>query len=125
MRLIACQLSEANNTKHMDSQEVTDILVSSSTQRQCQTYINKWFEFPAGRDCDPFTPDVAIILEFMAKYYNEGASYSTINTIRSALSTFITIEGHPVGSVNIVRRFVRGIFQLRPSLPKKQCNLGP
>ena len=66
MRLVACQLSEANNTKHVDLQEVTDILVSSSTQRQYQTYINKWFEFPAGRDCDPFTPDVAIILEFMA-----------------------------------------------------------
>ena len=61
----------------------------------------------------------------MAKYYNEGASYSTINTITSALSKFITIEGHPVGSVNIVRRFVIGIFQLRPSLPKNNVTLDP
>ncbi|CAC5417746.1 unnamed protein product [Mytilus coruscus] len=48
-----------------------------------------------------------------------GIGYSGLNTARSALSSFMTLNGHDsIGKHNLVKRFMRGIFQLRPSLPR-------
>ena len=59
-------------------------------------------------------------IEFLTKLYhdtNEG--YSTINTARSALSLIIEpVDGYTFGKQPLVRRFVRGIFKLRPPLPR-------
>ena len=43
-----------------------------------------------------------------------------MNTARAALSTFIFINGKPVGSQPLVIRYLKGVFALRPSLPKYQ-----
>lgn len=51
--------------------------------------------------------------------YEGGAGYSNINTARSFLSSFLEMVG-TVNSVNsaLVKRFMRGIYNLRPSLPR-------
>ena len=46
--------------------------------------------------------------------YNQGLSYSTINTARSALSSILNIEGPtPFGSHPLVMRFLNGVYETR------------
>lgn len=58
------------------------------------------------------------MLEFLTEQFHLGIGYSAISTVRSALSTFISLEGYPAGSHPLIRRFLRGVFNLRPALPK-------
>ena len=51
----------------------------------------------------------------------QSVGYSCVNTARSALSTFIYIEGVPVGQHNIVKRYLKGVFNLKPALPRYQA----
>ncbi|CAB4001734.1 Hypothetical predicted protein [Paramuricea clavata] len=51
--------------------------------------------------------------------YEKGAGYSTMNTARSALSCLVApIDNYPMGAHLTVRRFLKGIFQLRPATPR-------
>ena len=51
--------------------------------------------------------------------YDSGASYSTINLIRSAISKFHEgYLGKPAGEHPLVSEAVRAVFRLRPPLPK-------
>ena len=44
--------------------------------------------------------------------------YSVINTARSALPTFITIDNYTVGMHPLVCRYLKGVFNEFPVLPK-------
>ena len=41
-----------------------------------------------------------------------------MNTARSSLSTFINIDGEPVGQHPVITRFMKGVFNIKPALPK-------
>ena len=54
--------------------------------------------------------------------YNQGLSYSTKNTARSAISSIITVDsGEHFGSHPLVIRFFKGIYELRKPQPKYSC----
>ena len=57
-------------------------------------------------------------MEFLTVIYNTGVGYSAINSARSALSTFISVEGFTAGNHPIVKRFAKGVFNLRPAIPR-------
>ena len=57
--------------------------------------------------------------------YSKGNSYSSLNTARSALSSFIVIDQRPVGEHPLVIRLLKGFFNLRPCLPKSTCIWNP
>ena len=44
--------------------------------------------------------------------------YSAVNTARSALSTFITIDGVKAGAHPLISRFMTGVFNQNPALPR-------
>ena len=53
------------------------------------------------------------------RLFNQGLSYSTLNTARSALSTIIIMEGGECfGTNHIVTRFMKGVFESRRPKPK-------
>ena len=52
------------------------------------------------------------ILEFL--YTQLHLSYSSLNTARSALSCFLTINNHPVEKHPLVCRFLKGAFEKKP-----------
>ena len=63
-----------------------------------------------------------MILEFLTELYHLGLGYSSINTARSALSSFLSeIRGYSAGNLPLVKRLLKGIFQLRPSVPRYNC----
>ena len=57
-------------------------------------------------------------MEFLYHQYENGLSYSGINTARSALSTVIFLpDGGSFGNHPLVSRFLKGVYESRPSLP--------
>ena len=55
----------------------------------------------------------------MNSLHERGLSYSSINSARSALSAFIVLkDGSNVGTNSFVTRFLKGIFNIKPPLPR-------
>ena len=103
------------------STEITNILVNSwrtGTQSRYGTYIREWFGFCIKQQIDPMHPNIIKVLEFLHSLKMRNVGYSVINTIRSALSTFITIDNHTVGMHALVCRYLKGVFNEFPVLPK-------
>ena len=68
---------------------------------------------------DPLYPHVNDVLEFLQELYERGLGYSCLNTARSALSSFIVLDGNvTVGNHPLVQRFLKGVFQTRPAFPR-------
>ncbi|XP_064637118.1 uncharacterized protein LOC135493595 [Lineus longissimus] len=88
------------------------------TKKQYNGYLLKWFTFCNERNCDPMVPDVNLALRFPTSLYKKGLGYSAINTAGCALSGIITVDGKPFGTIYVVNKFMRGLFNLRPALPK-------
>ena len=66
-----------------------------------------------------FEPDIGKVIEFLTELFHTGIEYSAINTARSALSSIILLPGErPVGEHPLICRFLKGVFELRPALPK-------
>lgn len=58
-------------------------------------------------------------MTFLTQLYDLGISYSGINTAKSMLSTmFQIIHKRDIGNEVLIKRFMKGIFHLRPVLPK-------
>ena len=66
---------------------------------------------------DIFSNRVQNVLDFLSKLFSDGHSYNQINTASSALSSIITINKLPCGKHPDVKRFMKGIFELRPKFP--------
>lgn len=68
---------------------------------------------------DPISPRVNEIINYFAHLFHAGKSYSTLCMTRSALSSYVCIDGKTdcLGSLTQVRRFMKGVFESRPSLP--------
>ena len=59
------------------------------------------------------------MLHFLTELFEDNCGYSALNTTRSALSTFIVLPGNiSVGNHPLVTRFMKGVFQSRPTFPK-------
>ena len=55
----------------------------------------------------------------MTELYHSGLGYSGLNTARCALSTFLQFDNNiSIGSHPLVKRFFKGVFILRPALPR-------
>ena len=66
----------------------------------------------------PLSATVEEGANFLAILYDEGIGYSALNTTRSALSTVFTLQNnHTFGTHPLVTRFMKGVFETRPSLP--------
>ena len=57
----------------------------------------------------------------LSMLYGKGSSYSTINTALSMLSFILQFNSNlslPFGQLPVVKRFMKGIFEPRPALPR-------
>ena len=64
------------------------------------------------------SPNVSDIMNFLTHCFKTGLGYSAINTIRSALSTFIYIDNITAGAHPLVVQLMKGIFASRPALSR-------
>ena len=90
--------------KSLESKNISglsaDIILASwrsGTQKQYQTYINKWLDCCCEMEVDSLHPSVADVIQFLTTLFENNLSYSSLNTARSALSTIITVDGMSIG----------------------------
>ena len=72
--------------------------------------------FCSSRQIAPCSPNLTAVLEFLHGLLR--MSYSTLNSARSALSCFVSVDGLPVGQHPVVCRFLKGAFQQKPPSKK-------
>lgn len=63
-----------------------------------------------------------MILNFLTAQYKAGASFSTLNTLRSALALIL---GKQLSDDHRISRFFKGVFKTKPSLPRYQSTWDP
>ena len=104
------------------SERAQEIILQSwreGSQKQYRTYFQKLTTFSSGRGIDPIQP--AISEDFLTELFDSGLGYSGLNTARCALSSVIHLDGNKtVGSHPLVNRFLKAVFNARPSVPRYQ-----
>ena len=90
-----------------------------STKKQYRTYLTRWKQFCAERNINWSNATVEQGIDFLANLFEQELSYSAINTARSALSVILTPkDGTSFGENRLVCRFLKGVFEIKPALPK-------
>ena len=116
LRLIACKLSgmPSASSRFLDmlprqSLVAGDLLRGDSISQQ----IGKWLHFCTNRKIDPLQAAVSEGINFLQDEFASGASYSSLNTARSALSFILPVHGHSVtfGMDHLVRKSFRGVLK--------------
>ena len=106
------------------SESATSLILQSwrrGTQQQYKPFIAKWQQYCSQRKINPFSATLEHGINFLAELYQTGIGYSALNTARCALSTIcFTSEHYTFGQHPLVCRFLKGIFECRPSLPRYQ-----
>ena len=100
------------------SKPAAEIILASwrTSTRKCYTSaLGKWVHFCSRRNTHPLRAGVTTILDFLTTQFLSGSQYSNLNTAQSALSAVHPpIDGIPVGSHPLVKRLMKGTFNLRP-----------
>ena len=119
------------------SSDASHLLMSSwrePTQKAYNTYVAKWNQYTSQHQIAVSAPKLPHVINFLTDLFKNGASYSAINTTRSALSAILpsalsAILPHtpsgPVGAHPDVCRLLKGVFEQRPALPKIRGHMGP
>ena len=103
------------------SKPAQEILLASwrpGTLKQYDSYLHRWAKFCHDNEINVYQPRVEQVVEFLTHLFQTGLGYSAINTARSALSSIVTLGHVPLGEHPMIKRFLKGIFELRLSLPK-------
>ena len=102
------------------SQEIIETSWRNSTTKQYNVYLLKWIDFAKTHSINVISPTIAQVLNFLTHLFDSGLGYSALNTAMSALSSTVTLhkEPHLVGEHPLVQRFMKAVFQSRPSLPR-------
>ena len=84
---------------------------AGGTLRSRNTRVSsRWLDYCSRRQINPILTDVVTVLEFIYELYNQGKSYSLLNTTRSALSSFVLLlDGKDLGSHPLISRFLKGV----------------
>lgn len=96
--------------------------LSVSTLQQYNTAYKQWVQFCNKSKIDWSKTTTPILLGFLTQMFEKGASYGTLNSTRSALSL---IFGKQLCNNDYITRFFKGIFKIKPNLPKYQFSWDP
>ena len=81
-------------------------------------YIKQWLRFCQRSGHAASSPSAGSLIAFLLELHREGRAYLTINSARSAISTLYSLDGNRLGEHPIVRRFMTGVRNLTPPVPK-------
>ena len=104
------------------SDEIAETIIQSwrpNTKCKYDTYRKQWLQFCSQRMCDPMCPTLVTVLEFLHVLRKINLGYSVLNSARGMLSSFATIEGYDAGKHPLVCRYMKGVYNSNPSLPKR------
>lgn len=76
-------------------------------------------QFCSKKQINPFKANINNVLSFLTDLFKSGLGYSSINTARCALSSYFSLDNSVNISSNVlVKRFMKGVYTLRPALPR-------
>ena len=122
LQLLACKVSgNILLTAKFQKTLPRDVLMHSwrpSTHKQYDAYTKKWTTFCLQRKINSREPNVNDVFTFLHEFPKRKLSYSTINTARSVLSSYLmvfrfhgtlyTVSTHP-----FVIRYLKGVLNCR------------
>ena len=79
--------------------------------------VQRWLGYCRRRGYHTQHPTAGEVLDFLHALFAQGLGYSAINSHRSALSSIGPGVGR-IGEHNLVSRFMKGVFNLRPPQPR-------
>ena len=84
-------------------------------------YIKKWCKFASCYKVSSFETPIQVALAFLTSFVRQEKSFNQICMARSALSSVINQEQNvSFGDIPTVKRYIKGIFENSPTLPKFQ-----
>lgn len=89
--------------------------LASTTRKQYSTALNSWLLFCNENNVLAFNPKASELLQCLYQQFELGASYGTLNSLRSAVSV---ISESKIGDHPDVCRFLKGVFRSRPPRPR-------
>ena len=102
-----------------EAQEILEASWRPSARKRYAGHLQQFTQYCHQRNVDPFQTTTKIGIEHLTNYFHTGVGYSSVNTVRSLLSTIIKTENEmPFREFPLVYRFLKGIFDLRPALPR-------
>ncbi|XP_064211184.1 uncharacterized protein LOC135265490 [Tribolium castaneum] len=96
--------------------------IAPSTLKQYSSSLKRWWSFCHQNRIDIYTFNVTKILDFLTELFSSGSNYGTINSARSALALLISPE---VGTDFRIKRFFKGVENLRPGRPRYEITWDP
>jgi len=71
------------------------------------------------KQIDPVSATVPQVLDFLVEKYETGVGYGGLNTAKSSLSNVLKpVNGLMFGAQQNVKRFLKGVYEARPSNPR-------
>ena len=102
--------------------DTVDILMTSWRKGTFSNYslsMNKWFNFASYNKVSPVEPPVQVALASLISLVRQIKSFNQICMARSALPSVINQQQNvSFGNIPIVKRYMKGIFESNPTLPK-------
>lgn len=95
--------------------------LSNSTIKQYNVSLKKWWNFCLKNKMEIFHSDSKQVIRFLNLCLTEGASYNSLNAHLSAIKLISNISG----DMEILKRFLKGSFRLKPSFPRYQETWDP
>ena len=90
-----------------------------TTGKQHNSYLSRWALYFHTKHINMNQVTVYDGMEFLTSLYQQGLGYRTINSAHSALSAAINQEDKTTfRDHSLVTHFLKGIFELKPSLPR-------
>lgn len=96
--------------------------LSPSSLKQYNVALKKWWIYCFQHKLEFYTASVPTLLKFLTEQLKAGSSYSSLNTYRSALAL---IYGKEFSEGDLVTRFFKGVYRIKPSLPKYSTTWDP
>ena len=93
--------------------------LSDGTKNGYKYAFSKFVAFCSGNNYCPKTCGPEIIAQYLKQLFDDGASYSSVNLARSAISkNHDGFYGNSAGSHKLISTAVKAVFRMRPPLPK-------
>lgn len=96
--------------------------LSDSTYKQYDGCIKSWIQYCTKNNVNILLTSAPTVLNFLTDIFDKGAKYGTINSYKSALSLLL---GSKILNDEIVKRFMKGVFKLRPIKPRYNLTWDP
>lgn len=96
--------------------------LAPTTVKQYARPLRSWWQFCLLHNYSPFDPLPNQVLDFLATELASVGSYSTLNTMRSAISL---ISKNGVGDNPLIKRFCKGASIIKPPRPRYNCVWDP